>query len=71
MFGIRCARCGRIHYTDDTMQRIVTYSGKRTALVCRDDRNCRERRKTDAMSQLVSQLSPACRINSRQLCARD
>lgn len=39
-----CARCGKYHETNDTMQPVVTYSGKRTVWLCHDDRNCRERR---------------------------
>lgn len=44
MIGIRCARCGKIHFTDDTMQKVVSYNGKKLVLVCRDDRLCTERR---------------------------
>ena len=36
----RCARCGRVHLTTDTMRRIVSYSGRRMVLVCWDDRTC-------------------------------
>lgn len=36
----RCARCGRIHLTTDTMRRIASYSGRRMVWVCWDDRAC-------------------------------
>jgi hypothetical protein len=40
MFTIRCARCGKIHYSASTLRRVVSYNGKKLVRVCSDDRQC-------------------------------
>ena len=37
----RCARCGRVHESTDTMRQVVAYNCKKLVWVCYDDRNCK------------------------------
>lgn len=37
---IRCARCGKIHWSTSTMRKIVSYNGKKMVRVCYDERAC-------------------------------
>ena len=39
----RCARCGRVHLTTDTMRQVVSYNGKRLVWVCWDQYTCYSR----------------------------